>query len=53
MNVETREDLTRGETVCDYYQLTTHPQNTEVLLDIDREKFIQLIIDTLQSFSKK
>ncbi len=53
VDVETQGDLTRGETVCDYYQLTDKPQNTEVLLDIDREKFIQLIMDTLQSFSQK
>ena len=53
VDVETQGDLTRGETVCDYYQLTGKPQNTEVLLDIDREKFIQLIMDTLQSFSQK
>ena len=53
VDVETQGDLTRGETVCDYYQLTSKPQNTEVLLDIDREKFIQLIMDTLQSFSQK
>lgn len=51
VDVETRGDLTRGETVCDYYQLTNKPQNAEVLLDIDRENFIQLIMDTLQSFS--
>lgn len=53
VDVETQGDLTRGETVCDYYQLTDKTQNTEILLDIDREKFIQLIMDTLQSFSQK
>lgn len=53
VDVETQGDLTRGETVCDYYQLTDKPQNTKVLLDIDREKFIQLIMDTLQSFSNQ
>ena len=52
VDVETQGDLTRGETVCDYYQLTGKPQNTEVLLDIDRDKFINLIMETLQSFSK-
>ena len=51
VDVETQGDLTRGETVCDYYQLTDKPQNTKVLLDIDREKFIQLIMDTLQSLT--
>lgn len=53
VDIETQGDLTRGETVCDYYQLTDKPQNTEVLLDIDREKFIQLIMNTLQSFSNQ
>ncbi|MCH3921514.1 pyrimidine-specific ribonucleoside hydrolase RihA [Limosilactobacillus sp.] len=50
VDVETQGDLTRGETVCDYYQLTGKPANTEVLLDIDRPRFIQLIMDSLKSF---
>lgn len=50
VDVETQGDLTRGETVCDYYLLTGKPQNTEVLLDIDRDRFIRLIMDSLKSF---
>ena len=51
VDVETQGDLTRGETVCDYYLLTGKPANTEVLLGIDREKFIKLIMDTMKSFN--
>lgn len=48
VDVENQGDLTDGETVCDYYELIDKPKNTEVLLDIDREKFIQLIMDSLK-----
>lgn len=50
VDVETQGDLTRGETVCDYYQLTGKPVNTEVMLGIDRDRFIQLVMKTLHSF---
>jgi len=50
VDVETAGELTRGETVCDYYELTGKPKNTEVLLGIDREAFIQLIMDSLRTF---
>lgn len=50
VDVETAGELTRGETVCDYYELTGKPKNTEVLLDIDRAAFIQLIKDSLKAF---
>lgn len=52
VDVETQGELTRGETVCDYYTLTDKPKNTEVLLGIDREKFIDLIMASIKSFSK-
>lgn len=50
VDVETQGELVRGETVCDYYELTGKPKNTEVLLDIDRPAFIQLITDSLKTF---
>lgn len=50
VDVETQGDLTRGETVCDYYQLTGKPVNTEVMLGIDRSRFIKLVMDSLKSF---
>lgn len=52
VDVETQGELTRGETVCDYYTLTDKPKNTEVLLGIDREKFIKLVMTVIKSFSK-
>lgn len=52
VDVETEGELVRGETVCDYYELTGKPKNTEVLLDIDRLAFIQLIKDSLKTFNK-
>ncbi len=50
VDVETTGELTRGETVCDYYELTGKEKNTEVMLGIDRPRFIQLIMDSLRSF---
>lgn len=50
VDVETEGELTRGETVCDYYELTGKLKNTEVLLDIDREAFIRFIEDSLKKF---
>lgn len=52
VDVETQGDLTRGETVCDYYELTGKPKNTTVMLNLDREKFIKLIMNSIKSFSK-
>ena len=52
VDVETQGELTRGETVCDYYTLTDKPKNTEVLLGINREKFIDLVMTSIKSFSK-
>ena len=51
VDVETQGDLTRGETVCDYYEMTGKLKNTEVLLEIDREEFIHLVMDSISSFS--
>jgi len=50
VDVETQGELVRGETVCDYYELTGKPKNTDVLLDIVRPAFIQLITDSLKTF---
>lgn len=51
VDVETQGELVRGETVCDYYELTGKPKNTDVLLDIDRDAFIRLITDSLKTFN--
>ena len=36
VDVETTGELTRGETVCDYYHLTGKPVNTKLILKVDR-----------------
>ncbi|GAB6093185.1 pyrimidine-specific ribonucleoside hydrolase RihA [Furfurilactobacillus curtus] len=51
VDVETTGDLVKGETVCDYYELTGKPKNTDVLLKIDRSRFIELIMQSLKSFN--
>ena len=51
VDVETQGELTRGETVCEYYQLTGQPAKTEVLLNLDRPRFIKLILDSLKHFN--
>lgn len=51
VDVETEGELVRGETVCDYYDLTGKPHNTEVLLGIDRPAFIQLLMTSLKKFN--
>jgi pyrimidine-specific ribonucleoside hydrolase len=53
VNVETQGILTRGMTVSDNRKKTDFPPNTEVLLEVDREGFIQLIFDSLDILDKK
>lgn len=50
VDVETQGELTRGETVCDHYALTGKPRNCEVLLGIDRPRFIELLMGSLAQF---
>ncbi|MGV0168544.1 pyrimidine-specific ribonucleoside hydrolase RihA [Furfurilactobacillus sp. WILCCON 0119] len=51
VDVETKGELTKGETVCDYYDLTDKPKNTLVLLKIERQRFIDLIMESLRTFN--
>ncbi|GKT04093.1 pyrimidine-specific ribonucleoside hydrolase RihA [Furfurilactobacillus entadae] len=51
VDVETKGELTKGETVCDYYDLTDKPKNTLVLLKIERQRFIDLIMESLKTFN--
>ncbi len=47
VGVETQGKYTQGMTVVDYYFLTGKQPNTTVLLDIDRERFVDLLVDRL------
>jgi len=47
VDVERESELTRGETVCDFYGITGKPPNAEVGVALDREGFFDLLYRTL------
>jgi pyrimidine-specific ribonucleoside hydrolase len=47
VDVECDSELTRGETVCDFYGVTGEPPNAEVGVELDREGFFRLLHRTL------
>ncbi|EPU6891801.1 pyrimidine-specific ribonucleoside hydrolase RihA [Raoultella ornithinolytica] len=47
VGVETQGKYTQGMTVVDYYFLTNKQPNTTVLLNIDRERFVDLLVERL------
>ena len=47
VDVECESDLTRGETVCDFYGVTGLPPNAEVGVELDREGFFELLYGAL------
>ena len=47
VEVECESELTRGETVCDYYGVTKKPPNAEVGVGLDREGFFDLLYRSL------
>jgi inosine-uridine nucleoside N-ribohydrolase len=51
VDVECESDLTRGETVCDYYGVTGKAPNADVGVDLDREGFFGLLEAVLRKAS--
>ena len=49
VDVETASELTRGRTVVDLYHQTGRPPNAEVGRTIDRERFIDVLIDAIRT----
>ena len=47
VNVECESELTRGETVCDFYGVTGRRPNAEVGVRLDREGFFDLLCQSL------
>jgi inosine-uridine nucleoside N-ribohydrolase len=47
VDVECESELTRGETVCDFYGVTGKPPNAEVGVGLDREGFFDLLYRSL------
>lgn len=51
VGVETQGKYTQGMTVVDYYSLTGNEPNTAVMVDIDREAFVDLLAERLAYYS--
>ena len=49
VDVETTSELTRGRTVVDLYAQTGRPPNVDVGGDIERERFVDLLIEAVQA----
>lgn len=47
VDVECDSDLTRGETVCDYYGVTGLRPNAEVGVELDHDEFFELLYESL------
>jgi inosine-uridine nucleoside N-ribohydrolase len=47
VDVECESELTRGETVCDFYGVTGKEPNAEVGVELDREGFFELLYGAL------
>ena len=52
VGVETQGKYTQGMTVVDYYSLTGNQPNTTLMVDIDREAFVDLLAERLNYYSQ-
>lgn len=50
VDVETGTGLTRGRTVGDEQRLSADPPNVDVGVDLDRERFLDLVVDAVARF---
>lgn len=53
VSVETQGQYTVGMTVVDRYRLSPHEPNATVLLGVERQGFIDLLVEQLQAYSKQ
>ncbi|PIW62091.1 pyrimidine-specific ribonucleoside hydrolase RihA [Shewanella sp. CG12_big_fil_rev_8_21_14_0_65_47_15] len=51
VGIETQSELTLGMTVVDRYQLTGKPANATVLLGLNRQGFVDLLVDSLAAYT--
>jgi pyrimidine-specific ribonucleoside hydrolase len=52
VNVETKGEFTSGKTVVDIYRVTGKKPNVHVAVDIDRDRFINLVKELLKKYGK-
>lgn len=51
VGVETQGKYTQGMTIVDYYYLTDNKPNAIVMVDIDRQGFVDLLADRLKFYA--
>ncbi|WP_217519465.1 pyrimidine-specific ribonucleoside hydrolase RihA [Vibrio metschnikovii] len=51
VGIETQGEYTQGMSVVDRYQLTNQPANATVLFDVDRQGFVNLLVERLHYFT--
>lgn len=51
VDVETQGDITRGKTVVDVFKVTGNKENLDVGVGVEREKFIDIIRETMKNYS--
>ena len=52
VQIETTGDFCRGATVADFNRSTGNAPNVKVLMDIDREAFVDLLVDAFATYGK-
>jgi len=50
VDVETRGELTSGQTVTDFYGVTGRAANVDVGLDIDRDRFVRMLFEAMKRY---
>ena len=53
VQVETEGDFCKGATVADRFGVLGHAPNTNVILDIDRNGFVDLLVEAAEHYNKK
>lgn len=51
VDVETKGELTTGQTVTDFYGITGKPANVDVGLDIDRDRFVRMLFEAVKHYA--
>jgi pyrimidine-specific ribonucleoside hydrolase len=52
VTIETQGQYTTGRTVVDFYGVTGKKPNVDVALKVDRDRFVQMVIDAMLSYGK-
>ena len=50
VDIETKSELTRGRTVCDVHNRTDRGPNAEVAIDLDKDRFWDIVIESLSKY---